>query len=108
MLLKLYYAKFEVSNLFSSKVIEEKPLTGRLDPLPLGKGRVKVGTSEKEGPKLKKKLSFSHGNLGRQFDFCPGKIEAVFLHILNPNYSFYLKCSRKYQNTPNFDIFYAS
>ena len=42
MLLKLYYAKFYVSRLFRSKVIEEKPLGGRLDPPPpLGKGRVK-------------------------------------------------------------------
>ena len=42
-LLKLHYAKFDVSSLFSSKVIEEKPLVGRLDPPPpppLGKGRV--------------------------------------------------------------------
>ena len=35
-LLKLHYAKFGVSNLFFSKVIEEKPLGDRL-----GKGRVK-------------------------------------------------------------------
>ena len=40
MLLKLHYAKFDVSRLFCSKVIEEKPLRGRLDP-PFGKGRVK-------------------------------------------------------------------
>ena len=39
-LLKLHYAKFGVSNLFFSKVIEEKPLGGRLDPPPLGIGRV--------------------------------------------------------------------
>ena len=38
-LLKLRYANFDVSILFCSKVIEEKPLEGRLDPL--GKGRVK-------------------------------------------------------------------
>ena len=31
-LLKLHYAKFGVSRLFCSKVIEEKPLGGRLDP----------------------------------------------------------------------------
>ena len=30
-LLKLHYAKFGVSNLFFSKVIEEKPLGDRLD-----------------------------------------------------------------------------
>ena len=39
MLLKLDYGKFGVSNLFLSKVIEEKPLGVRLDPL--GKRRVK-------------------------------------------------------------------
>ena len=42
-LLKLDYAKFSVSNLCISKVIEGKPLVGRLDPpLPpsLGTGRV--------------------------------------------------------------------
>ena len=31
-LLKLHYAKFGVSRLFCSKVIEEKPLGGWLDP----------------------------------------------------------------------------
>ena len=31
---KLHYAKFSVSNLCFSKVIEEKPLWGRLDPPP--------------------------------------------------------------------------
>ena len=34
-LLKLHYAKFDVSSFFCSNVIEEKPLAGRL-----GKGRV--------------------------------------------------------------------
>ena len=33
-LLKLHYAKFDVSSLFSTKVIKEKPLVGRLDPPP--------------------------------------------------------------------------
>ena len=33
-LLKLHYAKFDVSRLFCSKVIEEKPLGGRLEPPP--------------------------------------------------------------------------
>ena len=37
-LLKLHYAKFDVSGLFCSKVIKEKPLGGRADPP--GKGRV--------------------------------------------------------------------
>ena len=40
-LLKLHYGKFDVSRLFCLKVIEVKPLGGRLDPPPLGKGRVK-------------------------------------------------------------------
>ena len=39
-LLKLHYAKFGVSNLLVSKVIEEKPLGVRSTPL--GKGRVQV------------------------------------------------------------------
>ena len=40
-LLKLHYAKFDVSRLFCSKVIEEKPLEGRLaPPPPPGEGRV--------------------------------------------------------------------
>ena len=42
-LLKLDYAKFDVSRLFCSKVIEEKPLRGRLDSL--GKGRVNNNTT---------------------------------------------------------------
>ena len=44
-LLKLDYAKFGVSNVFFSKVIEEKLLGGRLDPPPLGKGRVETTVS---------------------------------------------------------------
>ena len=39
--LKLHYAKFDVSILFCSKVIEEKALGFWLDPPPLDKGRVK-------------------------------------------------------------------
>ena len=41
--LKLHYTKFDVSRLFCSIVIEEKPLEGsaRPPPPPLGKGRVK-------------------------------------------------------------------
>ena len=38
-LLKFDYAKFGVSNLFFSQVIEEKPLGG-VGSTPLGKGRV--------------------------------------------------------------------
>ena len=43
-LLKLDYAKFGVSNLFFSKVIDEKPLGESARPLPppLGKGKVKT------------------------------------------------------------------
>ena len=42
-LLKLHYVKFDVSRLFCSKVIEQKPLRVWLDPPPsLGKGRVKI------------------------------------------------------------------
>ena len=39
-LLKLDYAKFGVSNLFLSNVIEENPLCGLDPPPPLGTGRV--------------------------------------------------------------------
>ena len=39
-LLKLHYVKFDVSRLFCSKVIEEKPLGVGSNPPPLGKGRV--------------------------------------------------------------------
>ena len=44
-LLKSDYAKFGVSNLFFSKVIEEKPLMGRFAaPPPPGTGRVTSST----------------------------------------------------------------
>ena len=39
-LLKLHYAKFDVSRLFCSKVMEEKPLGGRLDLPQLYKRRL--------------------------------------------------------------------
>ena len=42
MLLKLHYAKFYVSSLFCSKVIEEKPFGESARPPPLGKGRVNI------------------------------------------------------------------
>ena len=42
-LLKLRYATFNVSRLFCSKVIEEKPLGVGSTPSPLGKWRVKEG-----------------------------------------------------------------
>ena len=41
-LLRFDYAEFDVSNLFFSKVIKEKPLGSRLEPSSLlGQGRVK-------------------------------------------------------------------
>ena len=42
MLLKLHYAKFDVSSLFCSKVMEEKPLGARLDPPTLVKEGLSV------------------------------------------------------------------
>ena len=51
MLLKLHYAKFDVSRLFRSKVIEEKPLGGgRLDPHP---------------PLVKEGLTKKHNSVGK-------------------------------------------
>ena len=44
-LLKLYYAKFDVSRLFWSKIIEEKSLGGRLNPPPLVKEGLKIVTT---------------------------------------------------------------
>ena len=59
------------------------------------------------GPKLEK-LSFFQGNQGQLFQFCPGRIETLFLHIPDPDYpSFYLKCPRKYQKPYNFEIFFT-
>ena len=38
------------------------------------------------------------GNQGQLFKFSPGRIEALFLNILDPNsLSFYVKCPRKRQ-----------
>ena len=52
------------------------------------------------------KLSFFEGNQRKLFQRCPGRIEAPFLHVLDPNSpSFYVKCPRKCQKTYNFDIF---
>ena len=59
---------------------------------------------EKKGQNWKK-LSFLQGNQEQFFQFCPGRIEAPFLHVLDPNSaSFYVKCPRKWQKTYNFDI----
>ena len=41
-LLKLHYAKFDVSRLFCSNVIEENLWGSARPPPPLGKGRVKI------------------------------------------------------------------
>ena len=41
-LINLAYAKFGVSNLIFQTVILDKPLGGRLEPLPLAKGRVNL------------------------------------------------------------------
>ena len=61
----------------------------------------------KSRPKLEK-LSFLQENQRELFQFCPGRIEAPLLHILDPNYpSFYLKRPRKCQDNFNFDIFQA-
>ena len=52
-LLKLHYAKFDVSRLFCSKVIEEKSLGGLIDPPPpplFGKGRVKIFSKNPNPP----------------------------------------------------------
>ena len=60
-----------------------------------GKSRVKTG-----------RMSFFQGNQGKLFHFFPERLEAPFLHVLDPNSpSFYVKCPRKCQKTYNFDIF---
>ena len=60
-----------------------------------GNARCLGGTGEKVRPKLET-LIFQ-GNQGQLVQFCPGRLEAFILHILDPNYSsFYLKCLRKY------------
>ena len=69
-----------------------------------GNARYLGGTGGKVGPKLEK-LIFP-GNQGQLLQFCPGRLEDLILHILDPNYSsFYLECPRKYQKTYNIDIF---
>ena len=58
--------------------------------------------------KSKAKLEKCHfpENKGQLFQFCPGRLETPFSHILDPNYPyFYLKCPRKYQRTYNFENF---
>ena len=42
----------------------------------------------KVGPKLEKLLFFQR-NQGQLFKFCSGRLEALILHILDPNYSFF-------------------
>ena len=54
------------------------------------------------------KLSFFQGNQGQLFQFCPGRLEALILDILDPNYSsFYLKCPRKYEKPLILAFFYT-
>ena len=46
-------------------------------------------------------LGMGQGDQEQLFQFCPGRIEAPLLHILDPNYlSFYLKCPRKCKKKP--------
>ena len=57
-LLKLHYAKFDVSRLSCSKVIEENPLGGLARPPQPGKGSVEhlvVGCVQEAGRQLQKK-----------------------------------------------------
>ena len=46
--------------------------------------RFQRGAGGKVGPKLEK-LSFFQGNQGQLFQVCPRRIEALLLHILDPN-----------------------
>ena len=46
--------------------------------------RCSGGTDGKVGPKLEE-LSFFQGNQGQLFQFWPGSLEALNLHILDPN-----------------------
>ena len=55
-LLKLHYPKFDISSLFCSKVIEGKPLRGRLPPPPL----VKEGLKQANFSLLLNRLKMSH------------------------------------------------
>ena len=70
-----------------------------------------MGGNATEEPKLERKAKTGktvifQEKLGQLFQFCPGSIETLFLHVLDLNYpSIYLKCPRKYQKTSNFDIF---
>ena len=66
------------------------------------------GFREGQVRKSRAKIGNCHfpGKSGAIGQFFSGKIKALFLHILGPNYhSFYLKCLRKYQKTYNLDIF---
>ena len=71
-----------------------------------GNVRCLGGTCGNVGPKLEA-LIFP-GKSGAIVPICPGRLEALFLHILDPNYSsFYLKCPRKYQKAYNSDMFFT-
>ena len=59
---------------------------------------------EKVGPKLETVIFL--GIAGKIVPIFLGRIEAPFLHVLDPNSpSFYVKCPRKCQKAYNFDIF---
>ena len=50
----------------------------------------------KVGSKLEKMSFFSTDSRENCFNFFPGRIEAPFLHVFDPNSpSFYIKCARK-------------
>ena len=87
-LLKLDYAKFGVSNLFFSQVIEEKPLRSRLDPL--GKGRVKPNfKSYPYIPLLFMLCSISQAKTASQYSLFLNLITSIFCHFkrINAPYS---------------------
>ena len=61
----------------------------------------------KVGSKLKN-CHFSRDSRENCSNFFPRRIEAPFLHVLDPNsLSFYVKCPRKCQKTYNFDTFFT-
>ena len=66
----------------------------------MGKPYFSEGQAEKKSQNWNER-SFFKGNHGQLLQFCPGRIEAPLLHILDPNSpSFYLKCPRKCKKTP--------
>ena len=56
--------------------------------------------------KTGKNCHFSRDSRENCSIFCPGRMEAPLLYVLDPNSpSIYVKCPRKCQKTYNFDIF---